>query len=70
MIVFDKLWTLMEEKGITKYRLRENCDLGGKCISRLMRNASTTTYTLDKICNYLDCNLEDIATHIKEEPLK
>ena len=65
MIVFDKLWDIMKNKGISTYRLRENCLLDSRTIKRLKANGSIETKTLDKICNYLDCNVEDVLTHIK-----
>lgn len=67
MIVFDKLWATMKEKGITTYRLRENCLIDSRTIKRLKENGSIETKTLDKICDVLDCDIEDIVTHIKTE---
>ena len=63
MIVFDKLWTVMKEKGFSTYRLRESCGLDSKTIRRLRANDNTETKTLDKICSALDCRLEDIAEY-------
>ena len=65
MIVFDKLWEKLREKGISTYRLRESCSIDSKTIRRLKANENVETKTLDKLCEILDCNLEDIATHIK-----
>ena len=67
MIVFDKLWVSMKNKGISTYRLREDCLLDSRTIKRLRTNGSIETKTLDKICNYLNCNVEDVLTHIKTE---
>ena len=67
MIVFDKLWDTMKNKGISTYKLRENCLLGSRDIKRLRTNGSMETKTLDKICDYLDCDVEDVITHIKTE---
>ena len=66
MIVFDKLWENMKSRG-TSYRLRENCLIDSRTIKRLRANGSIETKTLDKICNYLDCDIEDVLTHIKTE---
>ena len=65
MIVFDKLWETMKEKRITTYRLRESCLIDSRTIKRLRENGSVETKTLDKLCNLLDCNVEDIITHVK-----
>lgn len=67
MIVFDKLWILMEKKGISTYTLRERCGIDSKTIRRLKANQNMETKTLDKLCTELDCKLEDIAEFIKDD---
>ena len=64
MIVFDNLWETMKEKGVTTYRLREN-GICSRTVKRLRANDNIETKTLDKLCEILDCNLEDIATYTK-----
>ena len=66
MIVFDKLWITMSQKGITTYQLREKCDIDSKTIRRLKANENIETKTLDKLCAALSCKLEDIAEYKKE----
>ena len=65
MIVFDKLWESMKRKGVSTYKLREHCLIDSRTVKRLRENGSVETKTLDKICDLLDCNIEDIVTHIK-----
>ncbi len=67
MIVFDRLWKIMEQKGISTYWLREKCGIDSKTVRRLRANENMETKTLDKLCKALDCRLEDIAEYIKEE---
>ena len=67
MIVFDKLWKIMSEKGVSTYKLREECGLDSKTIRRLRANENIETKTLDKICKALDCKIEDIAEYIVTE---
>jgi len=61
MIVFDKLWITMKQKGFTTYKLREKCGIDSKTIRRLKANDNTETKTLDKICQALNCKIEDIV---------
>lgn len=63
MIIFDKLWIIMSQKGITTYQLREKCDIDSKTIRRLKANENIETKTLDKLCAALLCKLEDIAEY-------
>jgi len=66
MIIFDKLWDVMKEKGISSYLLIEKYNVDTRTIRRLKANKNTTTQTLNKLCEILDCNLEDIATYVKD----
>lgn len=66
MICFDKLWNVMEEKGITTYVLREKCGIDSKTIRRLRNNDNMETKTLNKLCTVLNCKLEDIAEYVKD----
>ena len=54
MIVFDKLWRVMEEKGVSTYRLREDCGIDSKTVRRLRANDNVETKTLSKLCAVLD----------------
>ena len=54
MIVFDKLWVTMKQKGFSTYKLRENCGIDSKTIRRLRANENIETKTLDKICSALN----------------
>ena len=67
MICFDKLWSIMEEKGISTYYLREKAGIDSKTIRRLRANENMETKTLDQLCAALDCRLEDIAEYIPDE---
>ena len=60
MIKFDKLWAVMEQKGVTTYALREKGGIDSKTIRRLRNNENMETKTLDKLCKALDCKLETI----------
>ena len=66
MIVFDRLWKTMEDKGISTYQLRESCGIDSKTIRRLRANDNIENKTLNKLCIALHCSLEDIAEFIEE----
>lgn len=66
MIVFDKLWITMKNKGISTYALREECGIDSKTVRRLKANENIETKTLDKLCTALDCKIEDIVEFKKD----
>ena len=63
MIVFDKLWQVMQEKGVSTYQLREKCGIDSKTVRRLKANENMETKTLNKLCAVLGCNVEDIMEY-------
>ena len=63
MIVFDRMWITMKNKGISTYKLREACGIDSKTIRRLRANENIETKTLDKLCSALDCRIEDIIEY-------
>lgn len=64
MIVFDKLWKTMKEKGISTYKLREECGIDSKTIRRLRANENIETKTINKLCAVLNCRVEDIMEYV------
>jgi DNA-binding Xre family transcriptional regulator len=58
-ITFYKPWDLMNRKNMKKSDLREI--LSSRTVTKLSKNEVVTTDTLDKICKFLDCEIEDIC---------
>ena len=63
MIVFDRLWTTMKEKGVSQYKLIKEYRISTGQLDRLRKNENVNTYTLDQLCRILDCSLDDIADY-------
>ena len=66
MITFDKLWKTMEEKGVSTYKLREECGIDSKTVRRLRANENVETKTLDKLCKALNCKIQDIIEYVED----
>ena len=67
MISYAPLWKMMAERKMTTYTLRVIHGMSHETVQRLQKNQSVTTYTLDKMCKLLDCQLSDIAEYIPDE---
>lgn len=63
MIKYDKLWETMEKKGITQYMLVKDYHISKSLLHRLRKNLGISMNSIDMLCDILDCNIEDIATH-------
>ncbi|CDB44142.1 putative uncharacterized protein [Firmicutes bacterium CAG:240] len=64
MIVFDRLWKTMKERGLSQYKLIKEYKMSTEQLDRLRKNENVNTYTLDQLCRILNCGLEDIAEYI------
>ena len=65
MIVYDRLWKTMSDKGISQYRLVTN-GISHSTLARLKNNQTVNTDTLNKLCIILNCNVQDIIEYIEE----
>ncbi len=66
MIVYDKLWKTMKAKGITQYALIKRYQISPAQITRLKRNESVSTNTINTFCEILDCDVSDIMEYRKK----
>ncbi len=66
MIVFDNLWKTLEKRKISQYKLIKNYGISTGQLDRLRKNGNVNTYTLNALCDILDCKLEDIAEYKKD----
>ena len=63
MIVYDRLWTTMRERGVSQYKLIRDHGVSSGQLDRLRKNENVSTYTLSQLCRILRCRLEDIAEY-------
>ncbi|WP_301082429.1 helix-turn-helix domain-containing protein [Thomasclavelia cocleata] len=66
MIVFNKLWEVMKQKNISQYKLINEYDISPSILTRLKRNESVSTNTIERLCNILECDIADIMELEKE----
>lgn len=66
MISYDRLWQQMRKKRVTQYALIRRYGISPAQITRLKRNESVSTHTIDMFCTILNCRVEDIMEHIQD----
>ena len=62
-ISYDKLWKLMIDKKINKTQLSEKAGITTNAMAKLGKNKSVQVETLIKICNILECKIEEIIEY-------
>lgn len=66
MISYEPLYKTMKEKGISTYRLINDFGVSRSLLDRLKHNKPISMQTLDDLCSYLDCKVEEILVYKKE----
>lgn len=66
MISYARLWSTMKEKGVTQYALIKRHHVSPSQITRMKRNESVSTHTIEMFCRILDCRVEDVMEYVPE----
>ena len=66
MISYENSWNVMKEKGVSQYALIKKYGVSPAQITRLKRNESVSTHTIDMFCKILDCKVGDIMEYVKD----
>ena len=57
----------MKERGVTQYALIKTYHISPAQITRLKRNESVSTHTIETFCKILNCDVGDIMRYIPDE---
>ena len=68
MISYEKLWLRLKEQGITQYALIKEYRVSPGQITRLKRNESVSTHTIEMFCRILHCDVGDVMQYVEDEP--
>ena len=63
----DKLWNVMKEKGVSQYALIKKHNISPAQITRLKRNESVSTHTIEMFCRILACDVSDVMAYLPDE---
>lgn len=67
MISYKPFYDQLLRKGITEYELIYKHGLSANTIHRIKKGEAITTKTLDTLCFSLNCEVEEIITHLKDK---
>jgi len=66
LISYAPLWETMQKRGITTYTLIHKYGINPRTINNLKHNQSITMYTLERLCEILQCQAESIVRFVPE----
>lgn len=69
-INYRKLFAMMNEKGLTTYKIRQENIISQSALTALKNNRSVTTDTIDKLCKALDCQPGEIMEYVVDDTKK
>ena len=61
---YNRLWKLLIDRGIKKQELQNMSNVSAASIAKMGRCENVTTDVLLRICEALDCQLEDIVERV------
>lgn len=61
---YNPLWKMLIDRGLKKRELQEMREVSATSIAKLGRNENVTTEVLLRICESLDCDIQDIMERI------
>lgn len=66
-ISYNGLWKLMIDKNLQKKNLIEDLNISSATIAKMGKGESVSVDVLERICEYLNCNIGDIMSFEKDE---
>ena len=65
MISYEPFYDTLKKKNITTYKLIHSYGVSRSLLDRLKHNKPISTVTINDLCTFLDCNVEDILQYVK-----
>lgn len=66
-VSYKRLWKLLIDRDMKKKDLAQKANLSNYTINKLNKSENVNTDTLVKICEALDCRIEDIMEVVPDE---
>lgn len=67
-IRYNKLLKLMEQKGLSTYRIRKEKIISESTLQNIRNNGRITTDAIASLCCALNCQPGDILEYVEDEP--
>ena len=64
MVSYKPLFKILLDRDMTKTQLRENVGFSMATLAKMSKNEYISMQTIDKICKYLNCKVEDVIEFI------
>ena len=65
-ISYNKLWKMLIDKNMKKSDLKEKAGISSASLAELGKGGNITTDVLLRICEAMDCRIEDILETVRD----
>lgn len=67
MISYQPFWDTLKKKDISTYVLINRFGLSSSTVNRLRHGQPISTTTIDDLCRFLNCQVDEILVYIPDE---
>ena len=64
-VSYDNLWKLLMDKKLKRTDLKELCGISSNVLAKLGKDEPISMESLEKICNALNCNIDDVVFFVE-----
>ena len=65
-ISYNKLWKMLIDKNLKKSDLKEKAGISSASLAKLGKGDNITTDVLLRVCEAMDCRIEDILETVRD----
>lgn len=66
MFSYKPLWKMLIDRNMTQTELRQKANFTAPVLAKMNKEEPVSLDILDRICNSLDCEIQDIIKHVRE----
>lgn len=63
---YTPLWKMLIDKNMTKEDMRKELGLSPATVAKMGKGENVSLDVIDRICNYFNCEINEIIEHVKE----
>ena len=68
-ISYKRLWKIMIDKEVNKTELCQETGISAATMAKMSKDEPVTLTTIEKICDFLNCNVEDVVEITRDSKL-
>ena len=67
MISYDPFYKTLKNKNMSTYKLINQFGISRSLLDRLKHNKPISTVTINDLCTFLNCKVEDVLVYVEDE---